>query len=408
MIVENSKSRSPNGQGEPTWWYPRPVEQPGLLPPPTSTQLPPIPQLHWEPAFGTAYDGMTTAGLYIDLNRWTDLLKGFRSEVEADRDAAARGEVSWARRDSPEDLLKQLDRFDAEVRRRHAESPDGRIRCDWHQLSWPGRLTTRGLPLQSLPRPLRPAFVPEPGNSFVLADWSACQPHILAAFSGDPQLRALLQDPRRDFYVELGRMAWTDLPDDRQAGKTVALPLLYGAGAERLAQRATQAGRPIPPQEVEAWHQGVRWAFNREFSTLTSWRKQLEPLWRWGSPLGRQIVVPMERRLPWKVVPGFAQAVEADAMRLVLMKSDEIMAGTGARLVFTHHDSSLWECPKGTAQVVAERATELMTSAMNEVLQNALQVPVKVGVHGEWINPNKKADERDEDGEEEGEEEGVY
>jgi len=370
-------------------WCPRPKELAGSPPAPAPFVPPNEPKLPWQRDFDAAFRSMADAGLRIDMGRWESRLARFRGQLEAEIAAAKRGKPVRPRRDGAETVLAQLDAFDRELRRRLAASPDGRVRADWHQLSWPGRLTTRGLALQNLPRAMRPAFVPEPGYSFVLADWSACQPHILAALSGDPELLAVLQDPSRDLYVELGRMAWPDLPDDRDAGKGLALPLVYGAGPLKLPARAAEAGRPIPDARVFAWGPALREAFDTRFPTLRAWMRKRSRVYDWNSPLGRRIVVPRERREAAKVIAGFAQSIEADALRLALATAKTQVIRTGARVVLAHHDALLFECPENQAAHVAQEATRLLDAAMGQMLGGAIRVPVKVQVVKEWPNPQE-------------------
>ena len=382
-------------------WFPRPIELPDPAPPVDYGVVPQGEALDWHPAFDVAFDQMKRAGMRVNIDIWATRHEEFREVLKGEIAARDAGEVVMSRRESPEDLLDHLDRLDRELHDRLATSPDGRVRADWHLQAWPGRLTTFGLPLQSVPRFMRPAFVPVEGNMFVIADWSACQPHIVAALSGDMELRGVLQDPARDLYIEMAHLAWPDrhpASDDRNAGKGVTLPLLYMSGASTLAQRAAQAGRPIPRGDVEDWFSHVRLAFSRRFPQLWQWRldrkdevedhRKRGQAMRWRSPLGRLVVVPPARLMAHKVIPGKAQAIEADALALVLMWSEARMAGTGAVAVFSHHDSVIWEVREEYANKVAQRAAPLMQEAMAQVLGGTISVPSKVHVVREWPDPD--------------------
>jgi len=383
-------------------WFPKPVD---LEVPPPSVDFAACPrgeELHWHSTFDKAYDQMTRTGMRIDIDIWATRMDRFREILEGeivDRDA---GTAVRPRRESPEDLLAQLDRLDRELHDRLARSRDGRVRADWHRLAWPGRLTTFGLALQAVPRFMRPAFVPNEGDNYVIADWSACQPHIIAVLSGDVELRAVLQDAARDLYTEMAHLVWAErqpAADDRNAGKGVCLPMLYMSGATTLAQRAAQAGRPVAPSEVEEWYSRVRLAFSQRFPRLWRWRldikRQVEEHGRagqvmtWRSPLGRPVMVPPARLLAHKVVPGLAQAIEADALRLALMSSVTGMAGTGAVPVLAHHDSVIWEVREEHADEVAQRAEEVMKEAMAQVLGGGITVPSKVQVVERWPDPDE-------------------
>ena len=354
------------------------IPQAPVVPAPV-TRLPQQPKLAWEPAFDAAFYAMTQRGLCVNLPEWDRRLAAFSIVLEAEVAAIAAGEVVRPRRKSPKTLLRLLTDFDAELRRRLDASPDGRVRAEWHQLSWSRRMTARGLALQSLPREMRPAIEPAAGNRFVIVDWRSCQPHILARLAGDGRMLADVTD---DIYVVMSSMVWPDLPADREAGKYVALPLLFGARGPALAEKAAMAGRPIAPDEISTWFHDIEVAMCARWPQFWAWRqKQVRELRSWLSPLGYPIDPPVDEKGAHIVIPGLAQSIEADALRMAMMGATEALRGTCAKPVFVHHDALFFEVPRIFADKAAGGAARLMDRAMRHI---GYDVPAKVTVCDRW------------------------
>lgn len=134
---------------------------------------------------------------------------------------------------------------------------DGRIYIGMRQTgTTSGRYSSGGssINMQTLPRNdmrIKSLFVPDPGWSFVAADYSSLEPRAFAAASGEPKLKKIFTDGL-DFYSSIaidvlgltGVSAHPDAPnylgtvdkEKRQWVKGIALSIPYGAEGGRVSQ----------------------------------------------------------------------------------------------------------------------------------------------------------------------------
>jgi hypothetical protein len=122
-------------------------------------------------------------------------------------------------------FLKQLD-------------PQGRIHSHYQQIgSKTGRIVCREPPLQALDTNRRACFKPPKGRTFIIGDYQACELHIAALLSQDPNmLHACAQTS--DIHTEMARQLFGQHigPTERNIAKVTSFGLIYGMGRQRLAQ----------------------------------------------------------------------------------------------------------------------------------------------------------------------------
>jgi hypothetical protein len=103
-----------------------------------------------------------------------------------------------------------------------------------------GRLSSSGnYNTQNLPKKLRGMFIARPGMIFVGLDYKSAEVFTLAAYSDDPNLLEAIyaSDTHRfvaSFIYDKPEDEITD--DERQAGKMSVFLIVYGGGADKLAQ----------------------------------------------------------------------------------------------------------------------------------------------------------------------------
>lgn len=125
--------------------------------------------------------------------------------------------------------------------------PDtGRIHTSFNQaIAATGRLSSSNPNLQNIPvrtdngRQIRKAFVPRKGWTLLVADYSQIELRIMAHMADDPIMIASYQNDE-DIHARTAANIF-DVPleevtsDQRRAGKTINFGVLYGMGAQRLA-----------------------------------------------------------------------------------------------------------------------------------------------------------------------------
>ncbi len=128
-------------------------------------------------------------------------------------------------------------------------NPDtGRVHTSYHQaVAATGRLSSSDPNLQNIPirteegRRIRRAFVPDPGNRILAADYSQIELRIMAHLSGDERLLAAFaggQDVHRATAAEiLGLEPEQVTGEQRRSAKAINFGLIYGMSAFGLARQ---------------------------------------------------------------------------------------------------------------------------------------------------------------------------
>jgi hypothetical protein len=315
---------------------------------------------------------MAARGVRVDLLRWLPAKANYRESLCADR---ARGCPKAA------DRLEALDSYEGRVTEAAKADPPGRVRAAWYP-SWTTRAVAAKPALQQIAKGvgLRAAVVPAPGNVFVVGDFEHSQLRIAAGLSGDQRLLQAFID-KEDLHLLTGRFARPGMPDDqaRQLGKTLNFAMLNGAGVGKVLQILLNAGLPADRGLAEK----VVTTFRDTFQSFAAWREGHEGCASFKTPMGTKVNVPEGRRAAHRVTAAMLQAVEADALRLVLGQSDDVMRHTDAVPVLVIHDEILWECPKDHGEEVARRARILMEHALEMVCKPCPAV-VYVEVRAAW------------------------
>src|SRR5688572_28445446 len=136
---------------------------------------------------------------------------------------------------------------------------DGRLHTTFNQtVASTGRLSTTNPNLQAIPirtelgREIRSAFVAEPGQRLLSADYSQVELRILAHVSGEPKLREAFargEDIHAATAAEvLGKDRATLTKDERNIAKMVNFGIIYGISAFGLSENLD-----IPKEQAQAY-----------------------------------------------------------------------------------------------------------------------------------------------------------
>lgn len=99
------------------------------------------------------------------------------------------------------------------------------------------RLSSSNPNLQNIPRRggaseiIRPLFIPDPGHTMIVGDYSQIEYRLLAHFSQEPILLEAYKNGR-DMHEEVGKL----FGGDRDLGKSLNFASIYGAGPDKVAQ----------------------------------------------------------------------------------------------------------------------------------------------------------------------------
>lgn len=259
-----------------------------------------------------------------------------------------------------------------------------------------GRIGTTSKNLQGIPRYLRKYFRPEnEENCFLYFDYSSQEPRLLAAFSGDPLLNALIAGNKLYETVQ-SKLSLRD----RAMAKIVFNSIAYNTTGAALAREIFETVYP---------HEG-QIAFAQEAIDVLTWK--FPKASEWCEELVRRIVqighsrsvggtvrsyFPFEetrngeknlkmttkegkiheRQARRAGVNHVLQGTGADILRLLIVELDRHLPAYGAQLVLPLHDAVLVETPKDVKALVRELVGRIMLDIPKQIVPG-LFLPYKV------------------------------
>lgn len=278
--------------------------------------------------------------------------------------------------------------------------PQGRIHTTFNQKATAtGRLSSSNPNLQNIPvrgplgKRMRSCFIAGPGRLLVSADYSQVELRVLAHVSQDPALLEAFRNGE-DIHARTAALVY-DLPpdqvspDQRRNAKTINFGLIYGMGAQKLAQElkisTAQAKDFIARyferlQGLKEFYEGVEASARKHgFVTTLGGRRRLLP--DINSASGQAAALARRQAIN-TVIQGSA----ADIIKLAMLAvaRDERLRELDARLLLQVHDELLLEVPADAA----EEAGALVARLMQDVCPagKELSVPLLVdwGTGHDW------------------------
>jgi DNA polymerase-1 len=272
----------------------------------------------------------------------------------------------------------------------------GRVHTSFHQTGTAtGRLSSSDPNLQNIPirtelgKQIRSAFMAEPGNLLISADYSQVELRVLAHLSGDPTLRAAFeadQDVHRIVAAEVFHVRPEEVtPPQRAKAKTVNFGIIYGQTAFGLAA-SLRIGRKEAQEFIDAYK--ARFTQVEAFlqaciaqaqahgyvETLSGRRRRIADLDS-ANP-GRRALA--ERLAINSVVQGSA----ADLIKIAMINIYRRLRAENSpmRMLLQIHDELLFEGPESAVAAGRELVVQEMTGAM----KLAIPLKVDVGVGPNW------------------------
>ncbi|HEV2314279.1 MAG TPA: DNA polymerase I [Candidatus Acidoferrales bacterium] len=264
-----------------------------------------------------------------------------------------------------------------------------------------GRLSSSNPNLQNIPirtklgREIRAAFVAEPGNILLSADYSQIELRILAHFSEDPVLVEAFrraEDIHSRTAQEVFDVApFAQTPEHRRAAKVINFGIIYGLSAFGLAQNL-QIDQKEAAKFIAAY-------FDRYRGVKKYLERQVAETRKTGvtrTMFGRIRPIP-EINSPQPNLRNFAertamntplQGTAADLIKLAMIQIDRrLIAETfRTRMILQVHDELLFE---GATEEL-ERLKPLVKHSMEQVhpLSVPLVVDIKVGPNWRDMDPS--------------------
>jgi len=249
-----------------------------------------------------------------------------------------------------------------------------------------GRLSSSDPNLQNIPirnafgRRIREAFIPsQPDRSLISADYSQIELRVLAHLSGDEALIDAFQRDA-DIHAEtaarvFGVGADAVTPEMRRKAKAVNFGVIYGISAFGLARNLAisnaEAGRFIDGYfaqypGIKTWLDAtLELARTQGYVTTLLHRRRNVPDVNSGNVNVRRAGERVAINTP-------VQGSAADIIKLAMIRLDQALAGTDARILLQVHDELVVEAPTASVAPVMERMKEIMEGTVE------LKVPLRV------------------------------
>ncbi len=278
---------------------------------------------------------------------------------------------------------------------------DGRVHTSFNQaVASTGRLSSADPNLQNVPvrtawgQRIRHAFVADPGQQLLSADYSQIELRVLAHVSGEEDLIAAFErgeDIHRRTAAEVYDVAPEAVtPDQRRIAKVVNFGVVYGLSDFGLARDTGMdqetarvfidkyfASFPAVTRYLERTRMHAReWGW---VETFMGRRRHLPDI----RAANRQLRSAAERMAVNMPIQGAA----ADIMKLAMIRCDAALreAGIRSRLLLQVHDELVLECPADELDDAVTLVRDAMGGAVELVVP--LVVDVKVGENWQAMTP---------------------
>ena len=254
-----------------------------------------------------------------------------------------------------------------------------------------GRLSSNDPNLQNIPvrteegRKIRKAFVAEPGNLLISADYSQIELRLVAHIGDIPQLKQAFRDGLDIHAMTASEMFGVPVEgmssEVRRRAKAINFGIIYGISAFGLANQLS-----IPREEAGAYidtyfkrFPGIRDYMDRTkalvreqaFVTTLFGRRINIPDIRASSPAHRQFAERAAINAP-------IQGAAADIIRRAMIRMPAALkdAGLAARMLLQVHDELVFEAPAAEAEETCRVVKAVMERAAEPAV--SLSVPLEV------------------------------
>ncbi|MGC4116312.1 MAG: DNA polymerase I [Myxococcales bacterium] len=276
----------------------------------------------------------------------------------------------------------------------------GRIHATFQQtVGVSGRLISTDPDLQRTPvrtpegKRIRQAFIAEPGNRIISADWSRIELRVLAHFSRDP---ALLDSFRRGLDVhrrtasELFHVGFEEVTaEQRGVGKTINFATVYGQGATALSQilgiERKEAQRYI--EHYFETYSGVREWLDETIAAAKAcgYVTTLLGRRRWIPELSSHS--PMDEQAGERIAANTPiQGSAADLCKLAMLRVAKGLRDKAlkAKLLLQVHDELVLEVPEPEVEEVSALVRDAMEQPSAPEVPLEVPLVVNLGVGRSW------------------------
>ncbi len=260
-----------------------------------------------------------------------------------------------------------------------------------------GRLSSNDPNLQNIPirtevgRKIRDAFVADPGNVILSADYSQIELRLAAHMADVPQLKEAFRAGEDIHNLTAEELFGTVDRETRNKAKTINFAILYGISSWGVAARlgvSKEEGKAIIDRYFERFP-GIRayihgtLGFAREHGftqTLFGRKTHFEPNIRSPNP---SIRGGAERA----AINAPIQGTSADLIKRAMARMDGALADAGlegVKMLLQVHDELVFEVPEGREEEAAAVIRRVMAHAAQPAIKLDVPLDVEVGWGPNW------------------------
>ena len=280
----------------------------------------------------------------------------------------------------------------------HQVAADGRIHGQLNQtVAATGRLSASDPNLQNIPirtelgRRIRRAFIAEPGNKLISADYSQLELRLLAHITRDEVMLDAFQKGddihNRTSRLVFGAKSDAELKEARRFSKIVNFAIAYAIEPWGLSQRvgiSRQEARKVI-DDYYTTYKGVRRYMDeipvqaREHGYVRSLYGRIRPL-AGINDRNANIRKAAEREAINMPIQGTA----SDIVKIAMLRADEAFRREklDARMLMQVHDELLVECPADAA----ERVTQTLKREMENAVELDVPLIAETGIGDNWMD----------------------
>jgi DNA polymerase-1 len=262
-----------------------------------------------------------------------------------------------------------------------------------------GRLSSNDPNLQNIPvrteegRKIRKAFIAEPGNVLISADYSQIELRLLAHIGDIPQLkRAFLDglDIHASTASEMFGVPVEGMPaETRRRAKAINFGIIYGISAFGLANQLS-----IPQDEAGAYIKTYFERFPGIRAYMDRMRAQVREHAFVTTLFGRRVNIPMirsksvgERQFAERAaINAPIQGTAADVIRRAMIRMPAALKAEGlsARMLLQVHDELVFEAPASEAEATCALVSQVMEHAAAPVVSLSVPLVVEARAAANW------------------------
>jgi DNA polymerase-1 len=259
-----------------------------------------------------------------------------------------------------------------------------------------GRLSSTDPNLQNIPirsaigRQIREAFVPEPGNVLLAADYSQIELRLAAHMAGVDTLKEAFAHGE-DIHARTAREMFGEVTRDTRArAKTINFAILYGISRWGLATRLE-----VAPDEAQAM---IDTYFQRFPGIQRYIMETLESVRARGyseTLFGRKTWFPRinsknqaERQGSERAaINAPIQGTSADIIKRAMARMLPALADAGltdVRMLLQVHDELVFECPEARVEAAMPIIRQVMAEAALPAVELTVPLGVEIGTGASW------------------------